>query len=79
MKILELVDSVPKERPSKFAPIYLAAHALKDGQVLPVQFEDYNHAVALVQAIAQRQRSHDDFPFRANRRGPLVYISRIES
>ena len=79
MKILELVDSVPKERPSKFAPIYLAAHALKDGQVLPVQFEDYQHGAALVQAILHRRLRRDDFPFRANQRGAVVYISRIES
>jgi len=79
MKILELVDSVPKERPSKYAPIYLAAQALKYGQMLPVQFEDYQHAASLAQAVLHRRLRRDDFPFRANQRGAVVYISRIES
>ena len=80
MKILEPVDSVPGGalRIGRYAQVYEAAEALRDGAVLPVECEGVHEAQKLAQSVDHRNRGRADFPFRASKRGNIVYISRIK-
>ena len=79
MKILKLVDSVPGGVIShtKYLSVYIEIEGLKDGQVMPIQFNNKAEAISFCQVLAHR-RNRRNFPFRANQRGDIVYVSRIK-